>query len=122
MKYLFYFQIWWLWRLGSDFKTAHILGGTNPFLTGNKKHFVNQNRKWKPADPFYFNVNEATRFLLLSSMTTLVSDKVHLFTEGRDIPIDKPWVFHFLKKVTCGFLDDAKNCQNLTFKVKNQRN
>ena len=27
-------------------------------------------------------------------MTTLVSDKVHLFTEGRDIPIDKPWVFH----------------------------
>ena len=29
------------------------------------------------------------------SMTTLVSDKVDIFTGWRDIPRDKPWAFHF---------------------------
>ena len=43
-------------------------------------------------------------------MTTLVSDKIHLFTGWRDILMDKPWAFHFLKKVTYGFLDEVKNC------------
>ena len=44
-----------------------------------------------------------------SSMTSLVSDKVHLFTAWRDIPMDKPWAFHFLEKFTYGFLDKVKN-------------
>ena len=43
----------------------------------------------------------------LSSMTTLVLDKVHLFTLL--IPMDKLWTFHFLKKVTYGVLDKVKN-------------
>ena len=50
-------------------------------------------------------------------MTTLVSDKTHLFAGWRDIGMDKLRVFHFLKKVTNGYLNDAKNCQNPTFKV-----
>jgi hypothetical protein len=42
------------------------------------------------------------------SMTTLVSDKVHLFSGWRDLTMDKPWAFHFLKKVTNGFVDTVK--------------
>ena len=51
------------------------------------------------------------------SMTPLVSNKVHLFAGCRDIPKGKPWVFHFLKKVTYGFLDETLKSRNLTFKV-----
>ena len=50
-------------------------------------------------------------------MTTLVSDKGHLFTGWRDIPKCKPWAFHFLKKLTYSFLGDVEKGQNLTFKV-----
>ena len=42
-------------------------------------------------------------------MTTLVSDKVRLFTGGWDIPNDKPKAFHFLTKLTYGFLDAVEN-------------
>ena len=38
-----------------------------------------------------------------SSMTSLVSDKA-----WRDIPMDKPWAFYLLKKLTFGFLDEVK--------------
>ena len=67
-KYIFYFQLR-VWRLESDFKTGHIFELNKLFSTGNKMYirFGNQNRKWKAADPFYFNINEATRFLLLSA-------------------------------------------------------
>ena len=66
--HLFYFQLR-VWRLGSDFKTGHIFELNKPFSTGNKMYirFGNQNRKWKATDPFYFNINEATRSLLLSA-------------------------------------------------------
>ena len=50
------------------------------------------------------------------SMTTLVSDKVHLFTGWRDIPKGKPGAFHFLKKNAYSFLGEAKKGQNLTKK------
>jgi hypothetical protein len=50
-------------------------------------------------------------------MASLVSDKVHLFTGWRDIAMNKLWAFHFLKKVTYGFLGAVKKGQNLTFKV-----
>ena len=33
------------------------------------------------------------------SMTTLVSDEVHLFTGWSDIPMDKLHTFNFLKKL-----------------------
>ena len=58
----------------------------------------------------------------INSMTPLVSNKVHLFTGCRDIPKGKPWAFHFLKKVTYGFLDELvvilenKVVQNLKLK------
>ena len=54
---------------------------------------------------------------MYTSMTPLVSNKVHLFKGWRDIPTGKPWAFHFLKKVTYGFLGAVKKGQNLTFKV-----
>jgi hypothetical protein len=40
-------------------------------------------------------------------MTPLISNRVHLLTGWRDIPKGKPWAFHFSKKVTYGFLDEA---------------
>ena len=45
-------------------------------------------------------------------MTTVVSDKVHLFTGWRGIHKGKPWVFHFLKRNTYGFLDDVEKGKN----------
>ena len=48
-----------------------------------------------------------------------MSNKVHLaITECREmrIPKGKPWAFHFLKKLTWSFLDDARECQNCAFK------
>ena len=48
---------------------------------------------------------------LFNSITTLVSDKVHLFTGWRDIPKDKLKAFYFyiMKKLTYGFLDEVEN-------------
>ena len=56
----------------------------------------------------------------LNSMTPLTSNKVHLFAGCSDIPKGRPWAFHFLKKVTYGFLDEAQKSRNLTFKVNLQ--
>ena len=52
-------------------------------------------------------------------MTTLVSNKVHLFTGWRDIPKDKPQAFHFMKKLTHCFLDEVKNWSSFYKVVQN---
>ena len=50
------------------------------------------------------------------SMTSLVSDKVQLFTGWRG----KPGALHFLKKDIDSFLGEAEKGQNLAFKVNFQ--
>ena len=51
--------------------------------------------------------SKATQLVHIS-ITTIVSNKVHIFSGCRDMHNSKPWAFHFFEK-TCSFLDEAKH-------------